>query len=96
MNTHKATFYAQVKAKRGYGSRNPDTGLRPVSEIRLSKITQSYPATREADTVILKLTVEVPDSAFDPLLPNAVITVPEGMVIHPIAIEATDPAEGTA
>ncbi|MFI5426094.1 hypothetical protein [Aeromicrobium sp. UC242_57] len=93
MKTHKATFYAQVKAKRGYGTRNPDTGLRPVSEIRLAKTTQSYPGTRDTDTVIVKLTVEVPDTAFDPLLPNAVVTIPEGMTVHPIAVEADDANE---
>ncbi|WP_311208763.1 MULTISPECIES: hypothetical protein [unclassified Aeromicrobium] len=92
--THIATVYAVVRAeRRRYGTAHPDTGLRPVDSIKVERVTQTYPRTVHPNTVVVKLQLQVPDSAFAPLLPNAVIAVPESMIDQPVHVEAVTPSE---
>lgn len=82
--TVDATFYVQVEPEWFTSSR-----LRGAKAIRL---TQSKPNPPKGGTVTCKLTVRLPSSAFLPLRPEAVIVVPEGMVIeNPIEVEAVNP-----
>lgn len=53
--------------------------------------TQNRPQKPKPGTVEVKITIEIPRSAFLPLRPEAVVVVPESMTIpHPIQVEAED------
>ena len=94
MSTHIATAYLVIKASRGYGVRDEETGLRPVNEIRAVAMRKSRPRTLDPDEIALKVRVQVPDTAFDPLAPDALIVVPEEMAIRgPITTEVDEPEE---
>lgn len=83
--SHDATFYVQLDPSL-YGGDNPR-----VREIRAVALTQKRPAKQRAGTVLVKLTVRVPDAAFLPLRPEAIIIVPETMTsLAPIQVEAED------
>lgn len=88
--SHTATCYAVLRATRSrYGYQaDPDTGLRPVESVKVERVTQTYPRTVDAGCVVVKLAINVPAAAFAPLLPNAIITVPESMIDHPVEVEA--------
>jgi len=91
----EATGYVVVKGKnrRGYPP-NPITGLRDVSEVSLSKLTQSRPSKLGVDEVMVRVKIRLPASAFDPLIPDVVITVPEDLIQRgPIVVEAEDATE---
>lgn len=81
MSSHRATFYVEIEAER-YSY----TGA--VARIKAGKLYQRRP--KDARGVVVKLVVEVPDAAFEPLAPEAVIVVPESMVQHPMNIEVRD------
>jgi hypothetical protein len=77
-----ATFFVQVE---------PDwfvTGKR-LRGARAVRLTQSRPSRPVGGTVLTKLTIRLPRSAFMPLLPEAVVVVPEGSTL-PIQVEAND------
>lgn len=87
-STHDATFYVQIE---------PDFYIGPSGKVRAIKavrITQQRPDSPKPNTVTAKLTVRVPDAAFRPLAPEAVIVVPDDMlaVNEPLEVEAGDPA----
>lgn len=87
-----ATAYAIVRGKRSqYAQRNPETGLKPVSSATIKRIVQNAPVRLEEDEVCVKIKVRLPAAVFDPLLPSAVITVPEDLVTRgPIEVEAVE------
>lgn len=87
---HEATFYAQVEPE-WYRSR---TGADPMLRgIKVVTITQKKPARPKGGTVTVKLTIRVPDAAFLPLRPEAIVVVPENMTeVNPIEVIAEDPA----
>ncbi|WP_346007421.1 hypothetical protein [Janibacter terrae] len=90
-NTHDATFYVQIEPE----FRTPYGGVDPqVRSIKAVRITQQKPESPKPGTVTTKLTVRVPDAAFLPLRPEAVIVVPDDMVAanDPIEVEAGDPS----
>jgi hypothetical protein len=60
------------------------------SELRVIKATQRRPDVVEAECVVVKVKLRIPAKAFDPLQPEAVITVPEDLVQHPVEVEAVD------
>jgi hypothetical protein len=89
MSSHDATFYVQLQPT-FYLSR----GEHQVREIRAVALNQKKPNQPRAGTVLVKLTVRVPDGAFLPLRPEAVIVVPEEMTVtSPIEVQAEDPHE---
>jgi len=61
-------------------------------QLRVMKATQRPPSTVDADCVVVKMRVRIPDRAFLPLQPEAVVTVPEELVQHLIQVEAVDPS----
>ena len=93
MTSHDATFYVQVQPEfsRYHPAGKPPsvTGLKPVT------MTQKAPSRPKGGTVLIKLILRIPDSAFHPLRPEAVIVIPEDMVqASPvIGVEVSDPRE---
>lgn len=56
--------------------------------------TQGRSAKPKPGTIEVKITIEIPKSAFLPLRPEAVVVVPESMTVpHPIEVEAEDANE---
>ena len=92
MKSHDATFYVQVSPE---WSRYADyhTGLRTIEGLKAGNLTQKRPAQQRGGTALVCLTIRIPDAAFLPLRPKAVIVIPEDMVtIEPIVVEAGDPS----
>lgn len=89
--TKTATVYAVLKADRSYGIRDPETGLRPVQEVKVDRTRQEYPSQLRPGEIVVRLAITVPNAAFDPLMPRAEIVVPESMIDQaPIVVEALD------
>lgn len=89
MSTHDATFYAQVEPEwhGSYGGNDP-----ALRGIKVVTVTQQRPRHPRGGTVTVKLTIRVPDAAFLPLRPEAVVVVPESMTeVNPIEVEAVEP-----
>lgn len=68
--------------------RGADTWRR---EPRVMKSTQKRPEIVEPGCVVVKVRVRIPASAFEPLQPEAVVTVPEDLVQRPVEVEAVQP-----
>lgn len=87
MKTHNATFYVQVEPVWGWGSDPPVVGA------KAARLTQAKPNRPMPGTVLVKLTIQVPDASFKPLSPEAVVVIPEDMAVAnlPIHAEAEDP-----
>lgn len=84
--THDAEFYVQIEPE-FYGGTTPR-----VREIKAVRMTQKRPFSQRGGTALVKLTVRIPDGAFLPLAPEAVVVVPEGMVTTaPIEVTVQDP-----
>lgn len=62
------------------------------TDLRVIKATQRRPDVVEADCVVVKVRLRIPAKAFDPLQPEAVVTVPEDLVQHPVEVEAVEPS----
>jgi hypothetical protein len=60
--------------------------------LRVVKATQKRPESVPADAVVVKVKLRIPDRAFAPLQPEAVVTVPEDLVQNPVEVEAVDPS----
>lgn len=85
-----ATFYAQVEPEWGhaYGDHEP-----PLRRVKVVRMTQTKPGRPLGGTVMVKLTLRIPESAFRPLRPEAVVVIPEdSTVAQPIEVEAVDPS----
>jgi hypothetical protein len=89
MSLYDATFYVQIE---------PDfyrySGGERVRSIKAVALTQKRPAQQRPGTVLAKLTVRVPEAAFLPLRPEAIVVIPEDMTVasQPIEVEANDPS----
>lgn len=87
----RATFYVQVEPVWSRWAKD-EHGEKQLDSIRAVAITQKQPQRPRGGTLSVKLSIEVPDGAFLPLRPEAVIVIPEGMVLtNPIEVEAVDP-----
>lgn len=88
-----ATFYAQVEPDwSGYASTS--TGERALVGAKVKRITQARPERPAGGTVLVKLTLRLPDSAFRPLRPEAVVVVPESSTLAtPVQVVAEHPGE---
>lgn len=88
----EAKFYVTLTPT--FGSRYHEGKYGPgVTNLRATKITSKRPTGKAAvGAVTTELTVRIPEGAFLPLMPAAVITVPEDMIVAGDAIEvdATD------
>lgn len=89
---HDATFYAQVEPE--WGHYRDSNGDLPVRGAKVARITQKRPDSPIGGTVLVKLTIRIPDAAFLPLRPAAVIVIPEDMTsVTPLEVIAEDPHE---
>jgi len=70
--SHEATFFVVVQPKLGTSSWNRGK----VEAITAKTITQNKPSTLANGSIAVKLTVRVPDAAFEAFSPEAVIDVP--------------------
>ena len=87
-SSHDATFYVQL-APDFYRGWSDDATVRAV---KATGMTQSRPRKQQSGTVLVKLTVRVPDAAFLPLRPEAIVVVPEDMTVAaPIEVTAENP-----
>lgn len=91
MSTHAATFYVQIEPefRRSYYG---DDNL-VVTSIKAVGITQKRPTKQKPGTVLTKLTLQIPDAAFLPLRPEAIVVIPDSMTtFEPVVVEAEDAA----
>lgn len=90
---HSATFYVQLEPERGHWE-DMNTGERAILGAKAVGITQSRPRKPRPGSVVIKLTVDLPEAAFLPLRPEAIITIPaEFTDSTPILVEALDPTD---
>lgn len=94
-DTKDATFYVQVEPE--WGNWVTSAGDRRLIGAKVARTTQKKPDRPKAGTVLVKLTLRIPDAAFLPLRPEAVVVIPEDMTVAtPVEVEAIDPeADGT-
>jgi len=85
-----ATFYAQVEPE--WSRYRTVGGEKALEGAKVVTITQRKPSRPRGGTVLVKLTIRVPEAAFLPLRPEAIVVVPEDMTIaSPIEVVAEDP-----
>lgn len=90
MSSKDATFYVQIEPEWSHWV--DSSGDRQVRGIKAVGITQKRPDRPRSGVIVAKLTVRVPDAAFLPLRPEAIVVVPADMVAtSPIEVEAGDP-----
>ncbi|WP_217181431.1 hypothetical protein [Streptomyces sp. AC495_CC817] len=91
--TVRATVYLQVQPE--YLRWMPDHSKpESVSGAKVVRSTQKRSAAPEPGTVEVKLTIELPKTAFTPLAPEAIVVIPESLTQpHPITVEAADANE---
>lgn len=82
-----ATAYLVVR-----GERYKWSGLRPkpITGAKVAGVRQSKPDHLGLDEIVVKVQVELPKRAFEPLEPEALIVVPEELVQHVVTAEAVD------
>ena len=86
------TFYVQVEPV--WANYTSHDGERPLAGLRVANTTARRPSKQKGGTALVKLTIRLPEAAFLPLRPEAVIVVPEDMVVTaPIEVEAQPPGE---
>jgi hypothetical protein len=93
MRTHDATFYVQIEPVWSPWRKNTH-GDKDLESIKAVAITQTRPKSQRPGTVLTKLTVRVPEAAFLPLRPEAIVVIPEDMLAAslPIEVAAGDPS----
>lgn len=93
MDSHDVTFYVQVEPT--FGRWTDRTGKHPVAALRAVAMNKNTPRSPRGGTVLVKLTLRIPDTAFYPLRPEAVIVIPEEMTLaQPLEVMAADPHQG--
>ncbi len=73
------------------GERYPYGVERPIRGAKVIAVHQNKPTTLRGDQVAIKVTIELPAAAFDPLHPEAVIVVPPELIQQPVEVEAVEP-----
>lgn len=91
MSHQDATFYAQVEPE--WSSWSNGAGEKTLRGAKVVGITQKKPSKQKGGTVLVKLTIRVPDGAFMPLRPEAIVVIPDDMTVtEPVLVEAGDPS----
>lgn len=90
----KTSFYVTIEPNwSAYGS-GPDGGPK-LAGIKAKRITQARPSGGRISEVVIKVALEIPDSAFYPLIPEATVVVPEAFAAAmPVVVAAIDPEMG--
>lgn len=83
----EAVCYLQIEARRPgpYGGTWP--GSNQATAVRM---TTGKPDKPIPGAVVVKVRVQVPAAAFEPLQPEAVVRVPEELTQHPVEVIADD------
>ncbi|MCZ9884113.1 hypothetical protein [Arthrobacter sp. B2a2-09] len=76
----EADTYLQLRRTEGVWNR----------PLRVIKSTQRKPAVLEPGCVVVKVRIRVPAAAFEPLTPEAVVTVPESLIQHTVQATAEE------
>jgi hypothetical protein len=94
MSHPEAEFYLILEGKRGHLGKQPN-GLFPVEAINARSIRIGRPRLLPKDHIAVKIRVQVPPTAFDPISPSVLIVVPEDFVLSTddIQVEALDPLD---
>ena len=88
---HSATFYVQIAPEHGHWE-DINTGEKVILGAKAVGITQQRPKKPQPGSVVVKLTVDLPEAAFLPLRPEAIISIPTELTDPtPILVEAHDP-----
>lgn len=88
MSTVRATFYAQVEPT--WASSWSPTGQRRLAGATVRKVTQN-PPENPGCAVVVRLVVELPERAFLPLAPEAVIVINEDAIAVPVVVVPDQP-----
>lgn len=81
----RATTYLQIEPDWSY-----DATM--VLGAKVVRCTQRAPKDKQlSGTVLVKITVDLPEAAFLPLIPEAVVTIPEDLAVP--MVEVGDPAD---
>lgn len=88
-----AEFYLVLEGKRSAYKPKQANGLHPVETARAVSLKANQPKTLGKDQIYMKIRVQVPASAFDPIAPSALIVVPEDLIgkTTEVVVEALDP-----
>lgn len=87
-----STFYVQLEPV--WGSRLYGSDELRLDHVRAVRMTQDKPKKPLPGVVMVKLTVRIPEAAFRPLRPEAIIEIPEALTTHtPIEVVADDPGQ---
>jgi hypothetical protein len=85
------TAYLIIEGERyRYGTTDPITGLKPVNKAKIVGVRQTRPKSLDLDQIVVKVTIQLPSAAFDPIAPQALIVVPEEMIMHEIEVTADE------
>jgi hypothetical protein len=88
-----ATFFAQVEPEWGPTWQAKPGQERPLWGAKVIGITQKKPSRPKGGTVLVKLTIRLPEAAFMPLRPEAIVVIPADMTeVNPIEVIAEEPA----
>lgn len=86
-----ATGYLVIEATRRQWGSLDEFGLRDVVGTRIVALRANRPAKLARDQIAVRVTVEVPVGAFNPVTADVAVEIPDSRVLHgPIGIEATD------
>ena len=83
-DTVTATGYLVVKGTRSRYYTNV-----PVTGAKIAGSRSKKPTTLGEDEIVVKVKIQLPKQAFEPLEPEALIVVPEELVQHVVTVEAT-------
>jgi len=72
----KATFYVQLEP-RFRNWKNYDTGRFPLERVAATRISQTKPTKPLSGSITVKLSIEIPESVFEPFEPEVEISIPE-------------------
>lgn len=93
----KTTVFAQVEAT-GFGSRYDQKqrqSMPTVDGLRVVAFTQKRPDKPRAGCIVVELTIQMPEAAFLPMQPTAIIDIPDTFtaISALIEVEAEDQNE---
>lgn len=88
----KATFYVQIEPEFSDYRKDPD-GEPTVIGAKAKRITQSKPDITLPNAVVVKLSLDIPASAFKPLRPSVEVVIPDTHVQPAISIIVEDPSD---
>jgi hypothetical protein len=71
-----ATFYVQLEP-RWRSWKDHKTGKFPLESVAATRVTQTRPGKPKVGSITVKLSVNIPDSVFEPFEPVVEINIPE-------------------